>query len=196
MFKSIMIKWEEAWIVGDDLDKVSSLNQVCNSLSWRSASLGFSEESLKGVELLKFENTLFKSFFLIQEELYFSSVSALSSLVHFISEWQLLDNIFLFSDVVIKLFNLAPVVDELFLKFILLFLRESNLDQFKEDLEMAEEVDVFCWLITLNNISSNWARFSLIISVDFGGHGSQGIFVKILWFTVSDLLTIDLSISD
>ena len=120
----------------------------------RSASL-ISKESLKGIELLEFENTLFKSFFLIQEELYFSSVSALSSLVHFISEWQLLDNIFLFSDVVIKLFNLAPVVDELFLKFLLLFLRESNLDQFKEDLEMAEEVDVFCWLITLNNISSN-----------------------------------------
>ena len=109
-------------------------------------------------------------------------------------ERELLNNFLFLNDFVFEVVELFSELLLLLFKVVLSLEGKTDLDKLEENLEVGEEIEIFCWVLGLNNLGGNITGITLAVNVDSLGQVLEVILVHPLWLALSDVLTISLVI--
>ena len=109
---------------------------------------------------------------------------------HALVEFKLLSNRLLILDLCFELLDLEGTLILLLVEVFQSLHGETNLDKLEENLEVAEEVKILSWLVSLSYIFSVLSLSTFSILVDKLGNPFEVVLVKSFWLATSDFLSV------
>ena len=109
---------------------------------------------------------------------------------HALVEFKLLSNRLLILDLCFELLDLEGTLILLLVEVFQSLHGETDLDKLEENLEVAEEVKILSWLVSLSDIFSVLSLSTFSILVDKAGNPFEVVLVKSFWLATSDFLSV------